>query len=735
MANNLYWSLYDNDQQSQSIEQLVQQDNLEKLLEVKTLSFEIRSENPVILDYLVKTSTIRRLMKHMFSEKPSDHTERAIEIFANPDALRSVLQSILSTSDLLAIPFETLQKLTTSPTLTSTLAPPHINNAFLKLITAILASSKRVSALATYLTENLGYFKSWAQHIISQQISESLKVFLLDSKSRTDDINKQVQILCIKSNVFDLLSSFITNLEIPLEGVSNSSELLSNIISQQTPFLSEIVILKLNQISNFLFFSEIKNEQLLRLHYASNLVVCCVSFMIQKEVQLYHTYKDEIMKVNFETLQKRKEFQHQLLYTNQQVEIKNKQIENFPILKIQEIDDFEFKNLPVFAAFLDQFCSIQSRIRFLRNQAPPNLVGYGTFQMLHFIARILAISADAKTAVFKYFQNNKKQPQKSTKLDWFGQSEQAVEESVQIVQEGLFGQLQLSAHSGAGGPSSIPLGDTFCVSGVPLCISVVSVIKKFLQQNLLQEVISLFGAFEQNSNLHFIASRIIIPLAEFGDFETEISCFLIEKTDFMSLLRDKMTHFIPFKSRTSQQTYFITIARALLRLAVKLTDEAAVEEKQKFVQNKPSLIQNNVSAHVAAPQNLTALNKIISSGYGEINKCFVDFLTTNEIFIEFSKTCLEPEDEIPKTFGDARLAAEYTNVKKQKQKGKGVFDAGFGGFGGFGGGGDFFGGFGGEQQAGNGDGWGDFSGDPKKDGGAGGAAEGDGFGFGWGAFQ
>jgi len=68
----------------------VQLDQLEKLLEVKTISFEIRSENPTVLDYLAKPNTLKRLMKFIFGGEKVASTEKAIEIFGCTEALRNV---------------------------------------------------------------------------------------------------------------------------------------------------------------------------------------------------------------------------------------------------------------------------------------------------------------------------------------------------------------------------------------------------------------------------------------------------------------------------------------------------------------------------------------------------------------------------------------------------------------------------------------------------------------------
>jgi hypothetical protein len=42
---------------------------------------------------------------------------------------------------------------------------------------------------------------------------------------------------------------------------------------------------------------------------------------------------------------------------------------------------------------------------------------------------------------------------------------------------------------------------------------------------------------------------------------------------------------------------------------------------------------------------------------------------------------LEKEDELPKTFGDARLTSDFQANKQKKKKTVGVFDAGFSNFG------------------------------------------------------
>ena len=56
------------------------------------------------------------------------------------------------------------------------------------------------------------------------------------------------------------------------------------------------------------------------------------------------------------------------------------------------------------------------------------MLGYGAFKLLHFIARLVSITADVKNAVFRFTAQNKKAVTK-TKLDWFGQSDVAVEET------------------------------------------------------------------------------------------------------------------------------------------------------------------------------------------------------------------------------------------------------------------------------------------------------------------
>lgn len=83
-----------------------------------------------------------------------------------------------------------------------------------------------------------------------------------------------------------------------------------------------------------------------------------------------------------------------------------------------------------------------------------------------------------------------------------------------------------------------------------------------------------------------MCTRIFVPLIEFGDSVTEISQFMMEKTALIDNICAKLCEYLPFKKRTSLQTYYVTLSRALLRLAVKLPDGSAVEENQKFVAGK-----------------------------------------------------------------------------------------------------------------------------------------------------
>lgn len=75
---------------------------------MKTLSFEIRSENQAVVDYLARPATIKKLFGLVFGEEPKPATDRAIEVFQCAEAMRSAFQAILSNKDLIQIPFNAL---------------------------------------------------------------------------------------------------------------------------------------------------------------------------------------------------------------------------------------------------------------------------------------------------------------------------------------------------------------------------------------------------------------------------------------------------------------------------------------------------------------------------------------------------------------------------------------------------------------------------------------------------
>ena len=51
----------------------------------------------------------------------------------------------------------------------------------------------------------------WASHVVSLQVCEVLKQYLLDSKNRPDDINRLIAALVGKSELFNLLADYIVN--------------------------------------------------------------------------------------------------------------------------------------------------------------------------------------------------------------------------------------------------------------------------------------------------------------------------------------------------------------------------------------------------------------------------------------------------------------------------------------------------------------------------------------------
>ena len=58
-----------------------------------------------------------------------------------------------------------------------------------------------------------------------------LKLYILDSKNRPDDVNKQLVTLISKSELFDLLADYIVNVQTPLEAVSNSANIVAQAVA------------------------------------------------------------------------------------------------------------------------------------------------------------------------------------------------------------------------------------------------------------------------------------------------------------------------------------------------------------------------------------------------------------------------------------------------------------------------------------------------------------------------
>lgn len=82
------------------------------------------------------------------------------------------------------------------------------------------------------------------------------------------------------------------------------------------------------------------------------------------------------------------------------------------------------------------------------------------------------------------------------------------------------------AHAGCGGPANVSLAQTFIVGGVALPLAVPALLRAVLRTGIVATLVEELESFPENSNLHFICSRLFIPLVEFGDIETEISGYL-----------------------------------------------------------------------------------------------------------------------------------------------------------------------------------------------------------------
>lgn len=97
-------------------------------------------------------------------------------------------------------------------------------------------------------------------------------------------------------------------------------------------------------------------------------------------------------------------------------------------------------------------------------------------------------------------------------------------QQLQLQPDGIYAELSTGAHAGCGGPENIEIYQTFKVKNVPTVMSVTQIIRKLISQTkVVQNCIDFMEQFEANSNLHFVCTRIFVPLIEFGDSVTEIS--------------------------------------------------------------------------------------------------------------------------------------------------------------------------------------------------------------------
>lgn len=123
------------------------------------------------------------------------------------------------------------------------------------------------------------------------------------------------------------------------------------------------------------------------------------------------------------------------------------------------------------------------------------------------------------------------------------------------------------------------LSETLSVQGVRLALSVPGLLRAALRSGVVATLVEELGSFPEGSNLHFACSRLLVPLAEFGDADAEIGGYLFTKTRLLEGIAGSAATFTAFKARSSLLSFYITFARALLRLCLRLPDDAQVLDK------------------------------------------------------------------------------------------------------------------------------------------------------------
>ncbi|TNJ29055.1 hypothetical protein GMRT_14550 [Giardia muris] len=689
IAQGLYWSMYDQNEQDTSLDQLIASDNLEKLLEVKVLAFELRGQSEPLIEYLSRPATLKRLLRIVFNVKQTNElTERAIEVLQCSENLKSILPNLVSDPELLQLPFEALARnvrgLTGGPTDAlppGALCEPFIYLGFNKLISSIFAVPDRIKPVVDFLRANLKYMRAWAAHTVNSLAADSLRLLLVEYTGRSEELTKDIADLTIASGIIFALVDFVTPANptaVPFECSSSSAALLSQIIYKEVPHLYKVVIDRIPLLAEFTFGAQVHGPSIMRLPLAADVLVCGLSSMITKTTLCYHANKDAIgaAGITQAVLDRRaeemtkfvdeKKAPQQAHLAKLRAESGNGALPQFRLtpLGVKEIDTLETQYLRTYALVLQLLNMLPSRFQYMASLAHPGTLGVGYFVMLVVVGRILSITADVRNQL--YFVRTGVNPLH----EWIAGNSGGVAVS-NTFDYSVYASLSNFANAGAGGSSQTPFTDSLYVESngirVPFQLTVANLALKLLQLKILSHVVTLFKKFPEHSNLHFVISRILLPLFEFGGYIPSIPMSILSETSFLKDMRGISDEYTAFKARDSRLSYYVTFARAMLRMSVRLSDESALEEKRRFVSANQS---RNVLTTMSCPQTVPALVALMKEGHSGIFKNICEFLVENEDFKHFSRVHLEPEDDIPKTFGDARLSSDYAEAKKHLSSNK-----------------------------------------------------------------
>ncbi|TNJ27492.1 hypothetical protein GMRT_10795 [Giardia muris] len=614
--------------------ELIRNDNLAALIAHDGIAFQLRCREELLIEYLQTPTTLAQLLTLIFRDDcDQEEANCAITVVQACENISQVLSVITDTPGLLSIPFDSLRR-------HSTLLPrghyevprrfQHISRSFGQVLKSLMWSTKRLLSILSFLRERREYLALWLQMACDSYVMDAFSFLLYDS-SRKAEIAEEVARFVCDVGIIDVVAANIVDVTISTEYAGALAQLLCVIVIGRLPAVAEQVHAQLPRFLSFLLETKFTEpEAQSRIEVIGDLILCCMSMTCVQEAGIYNVHLEELNSLSEAVVGRRREELERCYAGSDQPQLTP--------LGIAPIDDYEKMYFPIHVALARLCQRIPHQLEILQGRFARS-VSFGVVVLLRLAARVLSIAADVRNSLA---------PRRDSFRETFN--------SIILTDPYSYSPttpaaLPDSGDTGAGGAPDISFVAVVQAAGVPLGLGVVHFARAFVSCGLHRIAVQMLEKFPNATCVHYLASRILMSLIEYGPVSPDVCLATIETSGLLRELETiSFAAYQPPRDRNSRVVHVILVARFALRTAFGVPDEGVLLSKLRKLDSHRIIVPGcRLTEPVAYPMSLsTATTFEERCVFPELLR----LLRQSHAYVMFSRVYLEIDERVDAVFSE-----------------------------------------------------------------------------------